>query len=778
MGLLEKAAKISGDKTSLKDKYEAGTHVRPDRLGEKEKFADTEEEGEEGGLLDRAESFLENIPEEETEKEIGLIKKAEIVMEGSGKSQLREELEGKIRSAEEETPGLLEKAEEFVSKETTGLLEKAKELVGKAEGEDFPETYTGSEEKREKESGLLKRAEEMKEKKNFGLLRKAEELIGGAGERDYPETYAEKVEKTEEEAYEETPTVDEAMATGLGEKEEGKGEESIFSEELFSVEEIIEKERSKIEKEIAEKTKEELEEEKYEKEESQEKVFEEEPSTEVKEIEETDYFSMLKKSLSSEDTNGLILNMDRIISDEGFAKLGELVLDILVSMSGGEAGAIFTIFTKDDRIFAPSIFSSGMDKALKKKYKIFSTKIKKNEKFTSILIDSDGAVLSKDRKSEKISEAVREIKNLKNWMVVPFVSHSVIYGFALVVDVNDKKRIPRKQINNLMVIFRDKLAMEVLENRLLEIENELKLSEENQRLLSTIRKNLIEGKIERRSDIEVIFRNFCNELSIDIASLVVKMDRSFRDEIIAVNGVSQESLIRYDVSKIRSKINGYIKKNKVVFVKDIKPTQFGLVGEDAKKADTLVLVPILFNGEALGVLIIHKFTHKVKKLNAGLSLKLFNSSGYLLPLLLGYILGNLHPIDIAAKDLEGVVKWSGRSKKRLIFMNVKLDGMNDVIQKTGLRKSTALLAEIKRSIKEIENKNVEEIFIFPDIFTIIIKEGALEVETFKNDLQENIRELLKKQRSFKDLRINITFSSYPDRLKNYSDIFNFLRGKK
>ena len=778
MGLLEKAAKISGDKTSSKDKYKAGAHGRPDRLEEKEKIADTEEEGEEGGLLARAESILENIPGKETEGETGLIKKTETIVEGSGKPQLGEELKGERRSAEKETPGLLEKAEEFVSKDTTGLLGKAEKLVGKAEGEAFPETYTGYVEEGEKESGLLKRAEEMKEQEPSGLLRKAEELIGGAEERAYPGTYAEKVEKTEEEAYEETPTIDEAMATGLGEKEEEKGEEGIFSEKLFNAEEIIEKERLKIKEQIAKKTKEELEEVKYEKEEPQEEVFEEEPSTEVKEIEETDYFSMLKKSLASEDTNGLMLNMDRIISDEGFAKLGELVLDILVSMSGGEAGAIFTIFTKDDRIFAPSIFSSSVDKALKKKYKIFSTKIKKNEKFTSILINSDGVVLSKDRRSEKISETVREIKNLKTWMIVPFVSNSVIYGFVLVVDVNDKKRIPRKQINTLMVIFRDKLALEVLENRLLEIENELELSAENQRLLSTIRKNLIEGKIERKSDIEVIFRNFCNELSIDIASLVVKMDRSFRDEIIAVNGVSQESLIRYGISKVRSKINGYIKKNKVVLVKDIKSTQFGLVGEDAKKADTLVLVPILFQGEALGVLIIHKFTHKVKRLNAELSLKLLNSSGYLLPLLLGYMLSSLHPIDIAAKDLEEVVKWSSRSKKRLIFMNVKLDGMNNVVQKTGLKKSTALLAEIKRSIKEIEDKNVEAIFIFPDIFTLIVKEGALEVETFKNDLQENIRELLKKQRPFKDLRINVTFSSYPDRLKNYYDIFNFLRGKK
>ena len=714
MGLLEKATKISSRSESSEKMKSSGNipssneAILSDSLL---KSAESAEDGEKSA-----------VNSDEEDKKGGLMAKAEALKERIEAVNEEEEV---LKTAISEE-GLLKKAEDLFKQEqisiegseaqTLGLLERA-------------------------EKTLKETTEELKEP--TGLMEEAQKFI------------KEPEEKVTPEVLEEIETVGKGEAAKkISEKEEVS--EELFSEGKMIEEEISKEEVSKIEKEVMEAVPPEV---KKEEAEAEEAKFEEEVPSKI------DYLVLLKKSVMSENIAEAIKVMDLILSEEDFIKLGEVILDILISITEGEAGVIFELF---DDVFTPSIFDSQMDKNLKKKYKILRSRIKKSEKLTSTLMRIEDPVSSKDKKAGLIYESIKGINEINSWLLIPFISHNVVYGFALIVNINEKKHLLRKAIKLLMMVFKDKLALEILENRIIERENEITVFKEYQKLLTTVKENLLEKKI----DISLSFKSFCSSLSIEIASLMVNNLRG--REILAVTGMTQESIIRYNVLKVRSKIYKYINKKKAVLVKDVKASQFGLAGEDLKKADILVLVPILYQGDIQGVLIIHKFKHKVKKLTNELILKLNSSSQFLLPLILSYRLNSVNPVELIIKKIEEKIKWSDKSKRELVFFRVKLNRVYESIQKVSLKRYLSFLSEIDSIIQKIAENNIEITFLFPDIIALLAEEDAIEIDSFKIKLEEKLKGLIKRQKLLKNITVRTDISTYPDKMKDFSTVFNFL----
>ena len=630
--------------------------------------------------------------------------------------------------------------------ETGGLLAKAERLKGSSE--NMVENMNIEE--RVSDHGLLSKAEEIiaqgnleitenPESESLGLLERAQQIIEKShGEERITSKITELEKETEEHPEEEKKEI---ISEILGETKP-VGEEITIEEEETQAEVTPEVE--------------------YEEEETEEAVLE----IESKKI---DYFSLLKKSLKSENTSELIVNMEKVISEDGFSKLGEIIIDILSSITGGETGLIF--IERGD-VFVPSIFAANVDKDLKKKYKIMKSKIKKSEKITTTLIDIKSSILSKDKKARQILDAIKNLQELNSWMLVPFILNGVIYGFAIIININEKKRISKKQIDMLVSVFKDKLALETLERKVIEVEDKLEVYNENLMLLNSVRKNILEKNV----DINLAFSDFCSSISVEMASLLVS-SKDF-NEIMAVAGISQESIIKYDISKIETKINKYVSKKKVVLVKDIKPEQFGLVGKDTKKADILVLVPILFQGEPKGILIIHRFANRIKKLSTELTSKLALSSQYLLPLLLNYKLNEVNPVELIVEKVDEIVKWSKRAKKEAIFFNIEFNGMYEVIKKIGLRRFIPFYFKIRNFMMGTGEKYAEPIFLLPDRIAIIIKGNNIDNVSYKETLEENLKELIKSQRTFKDVKLKVDFSTFPDQIKDIAGIFNFFSSYK
>jgi len=68
--------------------------------------------------------------------------------------------------------------------------------------------------------------------------------------------------------------------------------------------------------------------------------------------------------------------------------------------------------------------------------------------------------------------------------------------------------------------------------------------------------------------------------------------------------------------------------------------------------------------------------------------------------------------------------------------------------------------------------------LLPDRIAIIIKGNNIDNVSYKETLEENLKELIKSQRTFKDVKLKVDFSTFPDQIKDIAGIFNFFSSYK
>ncbi len=682
------------------------------------------------GLLDRANTFLENDN----------INKSSESSDGGA----------------EKRDGLLKRAENILNDEETeessGLLKRAESLLN--------EEVVKKDETEKKKEGLLEKAESIKgefgvdtikediEEKTEGLLEKAEM---------YNATDIEELEVKEEE---EEGTVNLELEEAITE-EEG---EKIFSEEVFSGAELIEKEVENIKKEVMGKKEEKVEEIKEDisktkgKTASKSTKLTKRKRTKKKEIssEEKDYSVLLRKAIMADDIVTSENISEEIILERGFLEFSKIVLNILAMATGAEAGIIFV--QKGDLIRKGYIYP---DK-LPKKYKILNLKLKKNERVISLFISSE-PIFSKNKTAGEFFEILKKEEEVRPWLVVPLVVHGIFYGFIMMLKIDESRRPSKKLIKMISIIYGSKLAIEILEDRYLQVKD----IEDDYGLLTKTINNVKKYSYLNEDDFIGLFNDFCKSMDIEIGSLVVYFNGVV--DILAVYGIKGESRVNYTIEKLKYRLSKILTSGKPQVVEGIGPESFKLVGEDSKKANTLIVVPIVSGKEPYGAIIIHRLKDRSKKLSKTQTERLAILAHVLSPAILIKFKYFINNIDTIYPEIEGSLKWADKNKKHVYFVRIYLVNSDKIIEKIGFIKYSKYYNELREILI---NSKLNVKFWYPSPFYIsgMFKEGSCSMDDI-NELVNSLIETLKKRyKAVKDLEIDIKIGDYPGSLKGIRDI--------
>ena len=714
MGLLEKASGFTDRKTDENDDFsiESKNNHTDSLTGENNERNDGEEEKKNEGLLSKAESMIAS-----KKTGGGLLEKAEMIVE-----EKPEEGEGSMAPPAGKETAEAEEIEERVAG-GGGLLEKAETLVA------------GEVETSEVEVEKVELAQESMGDEIF-----SEEIFSGA---DLIEKEIESIQEKEPSS-EEIPEAAESMIL----------EKAAVGEEVLEKETIKETERER--QVLKESKREKRPSVKAKKKKTSPSAFKREKK--AKKEEEKDYVSLLKKSLMSDNVVEADNLAEEIILEKGFEEFSRVILNILMMATGGEFSAIYTVkngFFKRYLLFPDKV---------NKKLKILNIKLKKSEDTLTALAGSKGPLFSKDKKAQSLFLLLRGEEDVRPWLFIPLIVSGVHYGFILVCRIDENRRPSKKLLKFISILYGTKLSLDILQSRLVEVEElQARLSDITELINSMGKTSVLEtGRVEKE------FQRLCSSLSVEMASLVLIKDEISR--VIAIYGTSEETRVGYSVRKVGSKLRTVLKDKRPKILDGVPPSSFGMVGEDAKKANTTLIVPVVFGNESWGAIVIHRLKEKIKKIPKGLSDKLAYISYILSPVLIYRLLQVRDVIDTIYPRLSGELKAASRSKKKLFFLVVEIKNAEKVIDKVGFNRYLTYYNRIRDEVQKYANTGVN--FWYPSPFSIVamFRQNATEPESLKAWVTDVIGDVKNGVKSLNEIETEVKIYSYPDNLKGMKDI--------
>jgi len=481
--------------------------------------------------------------------------------------------------------------------------------------------------------------------------------------------------------------------------------------------------------------------------------------------------SMLLKYIDDHDVLELTQLFSRAIA-EGYEPLMQQVLEAAVHAGGGKKGVIFTAQKSS---FVPEcIYGIEWGKKGRKPSpaRQLGIRFKKKSAFVEYLVRQGTSVVrGADIKDDRVMPDLMLLSEFEPCTLLPLVTGGRLSGIIVIGNHSKRPKQDKEGLLLLARIFSIHLYTFVLERSLQKTIEEY--SGKNRELTSLL--SLYDFAGFKGIDLDEVLKNIAEMFDIESAVLAGGWDSRGPVRVYAGFGLSEKGLRHYRVSKTDRDLKAVIKSGTPGVLPNAGKLLEKLPEEDRKRANTCAAVPVVFNGETLALLFVHRMKGVTARISGKSGLVLKNVANTLVPFLLYVRITELEPFEV----LEALLKREAqRAKKKKGILNIvafKIKNYRAIIKSSGFRQYRNLLHQFNSLIKKSVGKgDIVQTVALNKVILLLIRKEQEQVGEVMKKVKSATNVLLDKKKAGIALSYSPLRTSYPNESKSIPEILQLI----
>ncbi len=484
------------------------------------------------------------------------------------------------------------------------------------------------------------------------------------------------------------------------------------------------------------------------------------------------YSAMLLRDVEKRDTLSLIQLLSRIIAEEGYETLLQQVLEVSVRIGKGKKGALFTAQKSS---FVPE-YVYGIEWSKKGRQpspaRQLGIRFRKKSALVEYLIGQGTSIVrGADITDEMVKPDLAAFGEFEPCTLLPLVTGTFLSGIILIG--NHSKRPKQDTVGMLFLarIFSIHLYTHVLERSLQKTIEEY--AGKNRELTSLL--SLYDYSGIKSIDLDEVLKNMAEAFGIESAVLTGGWDSRGSVRVYAGFGISEKGLRRYKISKTDREIKAVVKSGVPGVLPNAEMRLEKLPEEDRKNANAFAAVPVIFNGETLAILFVHRMKGVAARISGVSAVILKNMANTLVPFILYVRMTELEPFEVLEKLLK---REAQRAKKKKAFLNIvafKIKNYRAVIQKSGFRQYRNLLHRFHSLVKKsVGRGDIVQIVSLNKVVLLLIRKDQEQVGEAMKKVKVATSVLVDKKKTGVALSYSPLRTSYPNESKSIPEILQLI----
>ena len=366
------------------------------------------------------------------------------------------------------------------------------------------------------------------------------------------------------------------------------------------------------------------------------------------------------------------------------------------------------------------------------------------------------------------------LRSFEPWSFIPIVHGEYMPGFVLIGNRSLKPPSEKEGIVMFSSLLSLYLCTYVLERNL--SEKSEAFTREREKLQSIL--ELYSYPKVFGMDYSRMLEEIGSRFNIESALLTTGWDERGRVEVQAYTGVSDECLRRYRVSKNDGVLKSIIKEQVPAIPEDWEKRlkKFSLKND---KLNTFVVVPVVFQGDVLGVIFVHRMKGVTKKLSTQSEGTLSSMAHSLVPFLLYRKMIELEPLRVFESILERETKRARREGATLHIVGFTVRNFSKYIQSKGFKSYRRMLDRFQALIGQKAGAPGSVYLVTLNKVVLLLTErDADKAQNIINQVKSAVSSLLKKEKTKGRGKIPLTFTPqrtvYPLESRTVHDIITKL----
>ena len=466
----------------------------------------------------------------------------------------------------------------------------------------------------------------------------------------------------------------------------------------------------------------------------------------------------------------LLKRFAEVVGSEGYEAFCTALLETCMMLGKGRSAFLITAHRRGYRE-DESVISEKIDLAPSggRRRKI---SIGKSSKLIRHISEKRESVISqRSIKDERVLEACIPLSSYESWTILPISLGEYLAGFILLGNQPKRPTMPREQFITLARLASFFIVPGVIErNAGDEVE---KLSTQREELLSLLQ--LYNYSIMSQLNISEVFANIARQFEIQTGVVLAGWDGRGSPEVITAVGLSARGVARYRVSKSDREVKAILREGTAGIPDDVEKRLNGFLKEDRERVNTVIVVPIQFYGQTLGVVNIHRMKGVSSRLTNRVTNVLQHIAQSLVPFLLYNRMTNIAPFEVFESLLE---REAGRARKRRSSLHVvafKVKNFKAIMRERGFDRYRRILDRFSNLIrKKLAERGVVHILSLNKVVLLLVMKDTDEATELIKEVKSAVSDMLEKEKEKLPLIFSPLRTTYPNESRSVSEILQLI----
>ena len=466
----------------------------------------------------------------------------------------------------------------------------------------------------------------------------------------------------------------------------------------------------------------------------------------------------------------LLKRFAEVVGSEGYEAFCTALLETCMMLGKGRSAFLITAhrrgYREDESVISDKI-DLGPSGGRRRKISIG-----KSSKLIRHISEKRESVISqRSIKDERVLEACIPLSSYESWTILPISLGEYLAGFILLGNQPKRPTMPREQFITLARLASFFIVPGVIErNAGDEVE---KLSTQREELLSLLQ--LYNYSIMSQLNISEVFANIARQFEIQTGVVLAGWDGRGSPEVITAVGLSARGVARYRVSKSDREVKAILREGTAGIPDDVEKRLNGFLKEDRERVNTVIVVPIQFYGQTLGVVNIHRMKGVSSRLTNRVTNVLQHIAQSLVPFLLYNRMTNIAPFEVFESLLE---REAGRARKRRSSLHVvafKVKNFKAIMRERGFDRYRRILDRFSNLIrKKLAERGVVHILSLNKVVLLLVMKDTDEATELIKEVKSAVSDMLEKEKEKLPLIFSPLRTTYPNESRSVSEILQLI----
>ncbi|MBN2325014.1 MAG: hypothetical protein JXQ30_14890 [Spirochaetes bacterium] len=447
---------------------------------------------------------------------------------------------------------------------------------------------------------------------------------------------------------------------------------------------------------------------------------------------------ILAKMVRERDIKGSRFFLSDVLSKSGSDGLFDLILKAGCELTKSKSGMIFAFHEKRYRPIAAFFLGKPIHGYERLTYGPRS-------KLVNLLESSGiGPLLSSRAERSLPKRDAERLKDLMPWMAIPVTAGSGTGGFYLFGNGPARVKVDEDALSFFSSISAPFLVAYSFKEEIKALGETLKREKEESAKLAGLYD--YSGRMGKRGLLKGALDRCASLFHIETAVLVTGWETKGALDVSAGIGVTDEERKRIRFSRSDGEVSGIVSRGEPGVPKDAEKRLRVLKDELERDFKSYIVVPVVFHGTCLAVLLVLDKKGVKKKLSQAVRSELLHIAGFLVPYLIHESFSRIDSFSRLESQVEHAVGEAEREGGSLTLLTCTVRNIDKTMNRKRYEKFRPFFESVRRSCEEIvADDGWVETASFKRILLFIRDLDAERVDGIAGRVKERFAQMVKKE---------------------------------